>query len=106
MERRRAFSNADKENVEGSRIERATNLTQQRVSQVTHQSVGIGFARKERITPSVNRVGFRSPLFARRTIFLASNVAIAASRSATFNRFRASSNAALMAAMSSGPNAV
>src|SRR5215216_1038576 len=87
MERRRAFLNADKENVEGSRIERATNITQQRVtSQVTHQSVGIGFARKERITPSVNRVGFRSPLFARRMIFLASNVAIAASRSAALFR--------------------
>jgi hypothetical protein len=46
------------------------------------------------MTPSANRVRFRSPLFARRTIFLASNVAIAVSRSATFNRFRASSNAA------------
>jgi hypothetical protein len=58
------------------------------------------------MTPSVKRVGLRSPFFARRTIFLATDFAMGASRSATFNRFKASSKAVVMAAVSSGPNAV
>jgi hypothetical protein len=67
---------------------------------------GMGLARNELITPSIKRVGLHSPLFARRTIFLATDVAMGASRSATFNRFKACSKAAVMAAVSSGPNAV
>src|SRR2546423_2231156 len=63
-------------------------------------------SRNELMTPSVKRVGLHSPLFARRTIFLATDVAMGASRSTTFNRFKASSKAAVMAAVSSGPNAV
>src|SRR5215813_9659086 len=51
----------------------------------------MGLARNELMTPSVKRVGLRSPLFARRTIFLATDVAMGASRSATFNRFKTSS---------------
>jgi hypothetical protein len=31
--------------------------------------IGMALARNERMTPSVKRVGLRSPLFARRTIF-------------------------------------
>jgi hypothetical protein len=36
----------------------------------------MGVARNELMTPSVKRVGLRSPLFARRTIFLATDVAM------------------------------
>ena len=81
------------------RIEWATGLTHRRL----HRD---GVARNELITPSIKRVGLHSPLFARRTIFLATDVAMGASRSATFNRFKASSKAAVMAAVSSWPNAV
>jgi hypothetical protein len=63
-------------------------------------------ARNELMTPSVKRAGLRSPPFARRRIFLATDVAMGVSRSATFNRFKASSKAAAMDAVSSGPNAV
>jgi hypothetical protein len=65
-----------------------------------------GIGSKDLTTSSVKRVGLRSPLFARRTIFFATDVAMGASRSARFNRFKASSKAAVMAAVSSGPNAV
>jgi hypothetical protein len=68
--------------------------------------IGMGLTRNELTASSVNRVGLRSPLFARRTMFLAIDVAMEASRSATFNRFKASSKATVMAAVSSGPNAV
>ena len=73
---------------------------------LTKAYIGMGLTRNELMTPSVKRVGLRSPLFARRTIFLATDVAMGALRSATFNRFKASSKAAVMAAVSSGPNAV
>ena len=46
------------------RIEWATGL-------LTDGYIGMGLARNELMTPSVKRVGLRSPLFARRTIFLA-----------------------------------
>jgi hypothetical protein len=46
----------------------------------------MGLTRNELTTPSVKRVGLRSPLFARRTIFLAIDVAMEVSRSATLNR--------------------
>jgi hypothetical protein len=68
--------------------------------------IGMGLARNELMTPSVKRAGLRSPLLARRTIFLATDVAMGASRSATFNRFKTSSKATVMAVVSSGPNAV
>jgi hypothetical protein len=71
---------------------------------LTHS--GIGLTGKELMTPSVKRAGLHSPLFARRMIFLATDVAMGASRSASFNRIKASSKAAVMAAVSSGPNAV
>ncbi len=73
---------------------------------LTKAYIGMGLTRNELMTPSVKRVGLRSPLFARRTIFLATDVAMGASRSTTFNRFKASSKAVVMAAVSSGPNAV
>jgi hypothetical protein len=72
----------------------------------TEGYIGRGLARNELMTPSVKRVGLRSPFFARRRIFLATDVAMGASRSATFSRFKASSKATVMAAVSSGPNAV
>jgi hypothetical protein len=68
--------------------------------------IGMGLARNELMTPSVKRAGLRSPLLARRTIFLATDVAMGASRSATFNRFKTSSKATVIAVVSSGPNAV
>src|SRR5215472_8911332 len=67
---------------------------------------GMRLARNELITLSIKRFGLHSPPFARRTIFLATDVAMGASRSTTFNRFNASSKASVMAAVSSGPNAV
>src|SRR5437588_398066 len=66
----------------------------------------MGLARNELMTPSVKRVGLRSPFFARRMIFFATDVAMRASWSATFNRFKTSSKAVVIAAVSSGPNAV
>src|SRR5262245_23155722 len=71
-----------------------------------HSQTVTGLATNELTTPSVKRVGLHSPFFARRTIFFATDVAMGASRSAIFNRFKASSKAAVMAAVSSGPNAV
>src|SRR5215831_6424654 len=71
-----------------------------------HSQTVTGLAPNELTTPSVKRVGLHSPFFARRTIFFATDVAMEASRSAIFNRFKASSKAAVMAAVSSGPNAV
>jgi hypothetical protein len=59
---------------------------------LTKAYIGLGLARNELMT-----LGLRSPLFARRRIFLASDVAMGALRSATFNRFKASSKAAVMA---------
>jgi|SRR6516164_5620150 len=71
-----------------------------------HSQTVTGLATNELTTPSVKRFGLHSPFFARRTIFFATDIAMGASRSATFNRFKASSKAAVMAAVSSGPNAV
>src|SRR5215467_8332159 len=68
-----------------------------------HSQTVTGLATNELTTPSVKRVGLHSPFFARRTIFFATDVAMGASRSAIFNRF---TKAAVMAAVSSGPNAV
>jgi hypothetical protein len=67
---------------------------------LTDSYIGMGLARNELMTPSVKRVGLRSP------ILLATDVAMGASRSATFNRFKTSSKATVIAAVSSGPNAV
>jgi len=53
-------------------------LNEQRASR-TDGYIGMGVARNELMTPSVKRVGLRSPLFARRTIFLATDVAMGAS---------------------------
>jgi hypothetical protein len=41
--------------------------------------IGMGLARNELMTPSVKRVGLRSPFFARRMIFFATDVAMRAS---------------------------
>src|SRR4051794_4905710 len=48
---------------------------------LTKAYIGMGLTRNELMTPSVKRVGLRSPLFARRTIFLATDVAMGALRS-------------------------
>jgi hypothetical protein len=85
--------------------QRNIRLSGQRAS-LTDGYIGMGLARNELMTPSVKRVGLHSPPFARRTIFLATDVAMGVSRLATFNRFKASSKAVVMAAMSSGPNTV
>src|SRR5215813_8865847 len=55
-----------------------------------HSQMVTGLATNELTTPSVKRVGLHSPFFARRTIFFATDVAMGASRSAIFNRFKAS----------------
>jgi hypothetical protein len=55
----------------------------------------MGLARNELMTASVKRVGLHSPLFARRTIFFATDIPMYASGSATFNRFNASSKAVI-----------
>ena len=76
---------------------------------LTHKGLhrhGIGPKRTDDSFGQACRIAFPSLLFARRTIFLATDIAMGALRSATFNRFKASSKAAVMAAVSSGPNAV
>jgi hypothetical protein len=45
-----------------------------------------GLARNELMTASIKRAGLQSPFFARRTIFLATDVVTGASRSVTLNR--------------------
>ena len=61
-----------------------------------HSQTVTGLATNELTTPSVKRFGLHSPFFARRTIFFATDIAMGASRSAIFNRFKASSKAAVM----------
>ena len=45
---------------------------------MTEGYIGMGLARNELMTPSVKRVGLHSPFFARRMIFLATDVAMGA----------------------------
>ncbi len=47
-----------------------------RRSSLTGGYIGMGLARNELMTPSVKRAGLRSPLFARRMILLATDVAM------------------------------